>query len=126
MSNSLRPHGLQHARLLCASLSPGVCSYSCPLSRDAVYPLILCHPLLFFPSVFPSTKVFSSESALYIRWPKDCSFSISLFNECSGLISFRIDWFDLHGTLKHLLQHHNLKASILQRSIFFIVSHIHT
>ena len=88
--------------------------------------LILCHPLLFPPSIFPSIKVFSSESALHIRWPKYCSFSfnISPSNEYSGLISFRIDWFDVlavQGTLKSLLQHHSTKASILWRSAFFIV-----
>ena len=80
--------------------------------------LILCFPLLLLPSVFPSIRVFSSESTLYIRWPKCWSFnfSISPSNEHSGLISFRIDWFDLiavQGSLKSLLQHHNLKASVL-------------
>ena len=83
--------------------------------------LILCHPLLLLPSIFPSIRVFSIESALHIRWPKywSFSFSISLSNECSGLISFRMDWFDLlavQGTLKSLLQHHSSKASILQCS----------
>jgi len=83
-------------------------------------------PLLLLPSIFPSIKVFSSESALHIRWPNYWSFSFSLSpsNEYSGLISFRIDWFDLfavQGTLKSLLQHHNLKASILQHSAFFMV-----
>ena len=79
--------------------------------------LILCYPFLLPPSVFPSIRVFSNESALHIRWPKywSFSFSISSSNEYSGLISFRIDWFDLavQGTLKSRLQHHNLKASIL-------------
>ena len=88
--------------------------------------LILCHPLLLLPSIFPSIRVFSSESALHIRWPKywNFSFSISLSNEYSGLISFRIDCIDLlavQRTLKSLLQHHSLKASILQRSAFFMV-----
>ena len=83
--------------------------------------LILCHPLLFLPSIFPSIRVFSNESVLCIRWPKywSFSFSISPSNEYSGLISYRIDWFDLlavQGTLKSLLQHHNSKASILQLS----------
>ena len=83
--------------------------------------LILCHPLLLLPSVFPIIRVFSSESALHIRWPKywSFSFSISPSNEYSGLISFRIDWFDplaVQGTLKSLLLHHNSKASILQHS----------
>ena len=95
--------------------------------------LILCHPFLLLPSIFPSIRVFSNESVLCIRWPKYWSFhfSISPFNEYSGLISFRINWFDLlavQGTLKSLLQHHNLKASLLQHSAFFMVqlSHPHT
>ena len=99
------------------------------LSIESVMPshhLILCHPLLLLPSIFPSIRVFCNESALHIRWPKDwvLSFSISLFNEYSGLISFRIDWFDflaVQGTLKTLLQHHSSKASILRHSDFFIV-----
>ena len=87
--------------------------------------LILCRPLLLLPSVFPSIRVFSNESALRIRWPKDWNFSlsISLSNEHSGVISFRMDWLDLlavQGTLKSLLQHHSLKASILQHPAFFI------
>ena len=95
--------------------------------------LILCHPLLLLPSVFPSLRVFSSELAFHIRWPKYWSFSfgISPSSEYSGLISFRTDWFNLlavQGTLKSLLQHHNSKASTLQRSTFFMVqfSHPHT
>ena len=89
--------------------------------------LILCHPLLLLPSIFPSIRVFSSESVL---WPKywSFSFSISASNEYSGLISFRIDWFDLlavQGTLKNLLQHHSSKASILQCSAFFTVQLSH-
>ena len=85
--------------------------------------LILCHFLLFLPSVFPSIRVFSNESALHIRWPKDWnfSFSISPFNEYSGLSSFRIDWFKLlavQGTLKSLLQHHSSKSTICQCSAF--------
>ena len=88
--------------------------------------LILCHPLLFLPSIFPSIRVFSNELALYIRWSKDWSFSFSISpsNEYSGLISFRTDWFDLlavQGTLRSLLQHHSLKASILRHLAFFIV-----
>ena len=88
--------------------------------------LILCRPLLLPPSIFPSIRIFSNESALRIRWPKYWSFSfnISPSNEYSGLISFRMDWLDLlavQGTLKSLLQHHSSKASILQRSAFFIV-----
>ena len=88
--------------------------------------LILCHPLLLRPSIFPSIRVFSHESALCIRWPKYwCfSFSISPSNEYSGLNSFRIDWFDIlvvQGTLKSLLQYHSSKASVLWRSAFFMV-----
>ena len=88
--------------------------------------LILCCPLLLLPSIFPSIRVFSNESALHIRWPKSWSFSfnISLSNEHSGLISFRMGWLYLlavQGTLKNLLQHHSLKESILRRSAFFIV-----
>ena len=91
--------------------------------------LILCCPLLL-PSVFPSIRVFSSESVPHIRWPKywSFSFSISPFNEYSGLISFRMDWFDfldVQGTLKSLLQHHSSKASILWCSTFFIVQLLH-
>ena len=96
------------------------------------YYLIFCHPLLLLPLIFPSIRVFPNESVLHIRWPKNWSFSfsISLSNEYSGLISFRMVWFDLlavQGTLKSLLQHHSSKASILQRAAFFIVqlSHPH-
>ena len=92
--------------------------------------LILCRPLFLQPSIFPSIRVFSNESVLLIRWSKDWSFSfnISPSNEHSGLISFRMDWLDLfavQGTLKSLLQHHSSKASILQRSAFFIVQLSH-
>ena len=92
--------------------------------------LTLCRPLLLPPSIFPSIRVFSNESALHIRWPKywSFSFSISPSSEYSGLISFRIDWLDLlavGGTLKSLLQHHSSKASILQHSAFFIVQLLH-
>ena len=92
--------------------------------------LILCHPLLLLPSIFPSIRVFSNESALCIRWPKYCSFSFSISpsSEYSGLISFRMDWFDLlavQRTLNSLLQNHSSKASILQCSIFFIVQLSH-
>ena len=92
--------------------------------------LILCRPLLLLPSVFPSIKVFSNESALRIRWPKYWSFNfhISPSNEHPGPIFFRMDWWDLlavHGTLKSLLQHRSSKASILQRSAFFIVQLSH-
>ena len=93
---------------------------------DAIQHLILCRPLLFLPLIFPNLRVFSNESAFHIRWPKywNFSFSISLSNEYSGLISFRMDWLDLlavQGTLKSLLQHHSSKASILQHSAFLIV-----
>ena len=90
--------------------------------------LILCRPLLLLLSVFPSIKVFSSESVLYIKWPKCWSFSIRPSNECSGLISLRIDWFDLlavQGPLKSLLQHHSSKASVLWHSAFFMVQLSH-
>ena len=93
--------------------------------------ILLCRPLLLLPSIFPSIRIFSSESVLLIRWSKywSFSFSISLSNEYSGLISFRMDWLDLHavqGTLKTLLQQHSSKASILQHSAFFIVQLSHS
>ena len=92
--------------------------------------LILCRPLLFLPSIFPGIRVFSSESALLMRWPKywNFRFSISLSNEYSGFISFRIDWFDhlaVQGTFRSFLQHHSSKASILRCSAFFIVQLSH-
>ena len=95
------------------------------------YYLIFRHPLLLLPSIFPSIRVFSNESALRIRWPKYWSFSfnISPSNEHPGLISFRMDWLDLlavQGTLKSLLQHHSSKVSILQHSAFFTVQHSHS
>ena len=104
------------------------------MSIELVMPsshLILCHPLLLLPSVFPSIRVFSNELALLIRWPKYWSFSfnISPSNEHSGLISFRMDWLDLlavQGTLKSLLQHHSSKASIHLCSAFFIVELLHS
>ena len=103
------------------------------MSIDSVMPsnhLILCHPLLLLPSIFPRIRVFSNESALRIRWPKywSLSFNIPPSNELSGLISFRMDWLDLftvQGTLKSLLQHHSSKASILQCSAFFTVQLSH-
>ena len=103
------------------------------MSIESVMPskhLILCQPLLLLPSIFPSIRVFSSESDLHISWPKYWSFSfnISTFNEYSGLISFRMDWLDLlavQGTLKSLLQHHSSKASILHHSVFSIVQLSH-
>uniref|UniRef100_A0AC11ELL0 Uncharacterized protein n=1 Tax=Ovis aries TaxID=9940 RepID=A0AC11ELL0_SHEEP len=98
------------------------------MSIESVMPsncLILCRPLLLLPSILPSIRVFSNESALHLRWTKywSFSFSISLSHQYSGLISFMMDWLDLavQGTLKSLLQHHSSKASILQHSVFFIV-----
>ena len=104
-----------------------------PMSIESVMlsnHLILCHPLLLLPSIFPRIRVFSNESVLRIRWPKYWSFIflISPSNEYSGLISFRMDWLDLfaiQGTLKSLLQHHSSKASVLQGSAFFIIQHSH-
>ena len=103
------------------------------MSIESVMPsnhLILCRPLLLLPSIFPSIRVFSSESVLCIRWPKywSLSFSISPSSEYSGLISFRMNWLDLpavQGTLKSLFQHHSSKTSILQLSAFFIVQLSH-
>ena len=118
MSDCLQPHGLQHARLPCPSPTPRVCPIESVMPSNC---LILCSPLLLPPSVFPSIRVFSSESVLHIRWPKYwcSSFSISPSNEHSGLISFRMDWLDLLAflrTLKSLLERHNSKTSILQCS----------
>ena len=102
-----------------------------PISTESVMPsnhLILCRPLLLLPSIFPSIRVFSNESALRIRWPKYWSFSISPSNEHPGLISFRMDWLDLlvvQGTLKNLLQHHSSTASLLRHSAFFIAQLSH-
>ena len=126
VSDSLQPHELQHARPPSASPTPGVHSIPYPSSRWCHPTISSCHPLLPLLSVVPSIRLFSSESVLHIRWPKYWSFSfhISLSNEYSGLISLRIDWFDLlavQGTLKSLLQHHSSKSSILQCSAFFIV-----
>ena len=131
MSNSLQPHGLQQCQ---ASLSI-TNSQSLPklMPIESMMPsnhLILCHPLPLLPSIFPSIRVFSNESTLHMRWPKYWSFSfnISLSNEHSGLISFRMNWLNLlavQGTLKSLLQHHSSKASILQHSAFLIVQLSH-
>ena len=125
VSNSLWPHGLQQARLPCPSLSPGVCSNSCPLSQ-------WCHPTISSSVIpFSCLQIFWHQSLF--KWVSSSyqgvkvlgfSFSISPFNEYSGLISFRIDWLDLlaiQGTLKSLLQHHSSKASILKCSAFFMV-----
>ena len=131
MSDSLRPHGLQHTRPPCPSPTPRVYSDSCPLSR-------WCHPTISssvvpFSShlpIFPWIRVFSNESILRTRWPKDWSFSFSIspFNEYLGLISFKIDWLGLlagQGILKSFLHHHSSKASILWHSAFFIVQFSH-
>ena len=129
--DSLWPHGLQYARLLCLLLSPRVCSTSGPLSRE-------CHPTISSsvapfsscPQAFPASRAFSSESVLCIRWPKYWSFSLTISPSkgYSGLISFRINWLDLlvvQGTLRTLLQYHNSKASILWCSSFFTVQLSH-
>ena len=126
VSNTLKHHGLQHAWIHNPSLSPWVCSNSCPLSLWC-HPLdndILCH--LFFPlfSVFPNIRFFSKELALHIRWPNcwSFSFSISPSNEYSELISFRTDWFDLlavQGNLKSLLQHHSTKHHFFGTQLSF-------
>ena len=132
VSNSLRPHELQHARLPCPSLGKHHWSLLKSMSIKSVMEsshLILCRPLLL-PSIFPSIRVFSNESVLCIRRTKDWSFSFSISpsNEHSGLISFRMDWLDLcavQRTLKSLLQHHSSKASILWHSAFFLVQLSH-
>ena len=131
MSDSLRPHESQHARPPCPSPTPGVHSHS--MSIESVMPsshLILCRPFLLLPPIPPSIRVFSSESALRMRWPKFWSFSFSIIpsKEHPGLISFRMDWLDLlavQGTLRSLFQHHSSKASILWPSAFFTVQLSH-
>ena len=130
MSNSLQPHGLQHARPLCPSPTLGVCSNSNPLSQWCHPTISSCCPLLLNLQFFPASGSFPMSQFFYIRWPKywSFSFSISPSNEYSGLISFRIDWFDLlavQGTLKTLFQHYGSKASILWWSAFFIVQLSH-
>ena len=117
VSDSLQPHGLQHARIFCPSPSLGACSNSCPLSQ-------ICHPTISILCCPLSLRVYSDESTVRIRWPKYWSFSISPSSVYSGLVSFRIEWFDLlavQGTLESLLQHCSSKASILQCSTFFVV-----
>ena len=126
---TLQSQGVQHTRLPCPSPSPGICSNSCPLSQWCRPNISLCCPLLL-PSLFPSIRDFSSESSLHIRWLKYWSFSFSInpYNGYSGLIFFRMDWFELlavQGALKCLLQHHSLKASILHHSAFFLVQLSH-
>ena len=129
MSDSLQHHGLQAPLYITNSRSlPKLMSIESLMPSDY---LILCHPLLFLPSFFPSIRVFSYESVLHIRWPKygSFNFSISPSNEYSELISFRIDWIDLlavQGTLKSLLQYYSSKASILQCSAFFTVQISHS
>ena len=131
MSDSLRPHGLQHARPPCPSPTPRIYQNPCPLSWWC-HPTISSHVIPFNSCLqsFPASGVFSNESALHIRWSKIWSFSfnISPSNEHLGLISFRMDWLDLlavQRTLKSLLQHHSSKASILWCSAFFIVQLSH-
>ena len=126
---TLRPQGLQHARLPCPSPTPGSCSNLCPSSRWG-YPTISSSIISFFSCLqsFPASE--SNETILRTRWPKywSFSFSISPSKECSGLISFRVDWFDLlavQGTLRSLLPHHSSKASVLRHSAFFMVQPIH-
>ena len=129
MSNSLWPHGLQHARLSCPSLSLTQSLFKF-MPLESVMPsnhLIRCCPLLLLPSIFPSIRALSNESALWIMRPKYWSFSISPSKEYSSLISFRIDWFELlavQGTPRSLVQH-NSKASFLWRSAFFMVQLSH-
>ena len=130
MSNSLRPHGLQHARLLCPSLSQSLLKFMSIESVMLFNHLILCCPLLLLPSVFPSIRVLFNELALCIRWPKYWSFIFnnSLSNEYSRLIYFRMDCLDLlavQRTLKSLLQLHSSKASILWHSAFLMVQLSH-
>ena len=129
MSNSLRPHELQHARPPCPSPTPEVHPDSC-VSSQWCHPAISSSVILFsscpLPPISPSIRGFSNESTLLMRWPKYWSFSLSISpsNEHPGLVAFRMDWLDLlavQGTHKSLLQHHNSKASILQRSAFFTV-----
>ena len=128
MSDSLWPHGVQHARAPYPLPTPEVYSNSCPLSRWCH--LIFCCPLLLLPSIFSSIRVFSNESAFRIRWPKYWNFSVNISpsNEHPGVISFRVDWLALlavQGTLKSLLQHYSSKASVLRCSAFFIVQLSH-
>ena len=130
MSDSWRPHGLQQTRLLCPTTSQSLLKFMSILSVMLSNHLILGCPLLLLPSIFPSIRVLSSESALCVRWPNywSFSFSISPSSVYSMLISFRINWFDLlaaQGTLKSLVQHHSFKVLILQLSAFFMVQLSH-
>ena len=130
MSNSLQPHGLQHSRLCVLTISWSLPKF---MSIESVMPsnhLILYHPLLLLPSIFPSIRVFSNESVLPITWPKYWSFSFSLSpsNEYSDLISFKIDGIDLlavQETLKSLLQHHSSKAWVIWQFAFLMVQLSH-
>ena len=120
------PRTLARQTPLCSTVSQTVLSFMSIESMTPSNHLILCHPLLLLPSIFPSIRVFSNDLALRIRWPKDWSFSFSIHpsNEYSGLISFRIDWFDLYavqGNLNSILQRHSRKASILWCSASFMV-----
>ena len=129
VSNFLRPHGCSTPGFPVHHQLPEIAQTHVHQISDAIQPPPPLSPL-FLPSIFPSTRVFSNESVLSIRWPKDWSFSfsISFSKEYSGLISFRMDWLDLltvQGTLKSLLQHHSSKASILWHSAFFIVQLSH-
>ena len=134
VSTFLQPHGLQHTCCILKSLSFTISQSLFKLmSIESVMSfnhLIFCHPLSLLPSIFPSIRVFFNELNFRIRWPKywSFSFSISPSNEYSGLISFRIDWFELlavQGTLKNLFQHHSLKASILEHSAYGQLSHLY-
>ena len=130
MSGSVTPWNAAGQAYLSITSSQSLLKFMCIMLVLPSNHLILCCSLLLLPSIFPSITIFSNESVLHIRWPKywSFSFSISLSNEYSGLISFRIDWLDLfavQGTLKSLLQHHSPKASVLQRSAFFIIQLSH-
>ena len=130
MSDSATPSTAAHQASLFLTISRSFPKFR---STESVMPsnhLIVHHPLLLLPSIFPSIRIFSNESALHVRWPNFWSFSFSInpSNKNSVLISFRIDWFDLlaiQGTLKSLLQYHSSKASILQHSAFFMVQFSH-
>ena len=127
MLDFLQPHGRMPA-FLPFTISQSLLKFMSITALMLSNHFILCHPLLLLPSIVPSITVFSSESALHIRWPKYWSFSISPSTEYSELISFRIDWFHLlavQGTLKCLLQNHSRKASILQHSAFFMIQLSH-
>ena len=130
MSDSATPWTATHQASLFITISQSLLKFISFKLVVSSNHLVLCHPFLLLPSIFPTNRVFSNESALGIRWPKywSFSFSISPSNEYSGLISLRIDWFDLlavQRTLKSLLQHHSSRSSILLRSAFFMVQLSH-